>query len=106
MFCASAFARSSFSFSVESSSNFRGSLAEVGREAGSAGTGCTVGVDGKDVARAAAAREAAASAGAGCTVGFGGEDRARVGLAAREGAASALMARTSRAISRQVSNSV
>jgi hypothetical protein len=85
--------------------NLGDSLAEVGREAGSAGAGRTVGVDGEDGARAAAPREAAASAGAGCTVGFDGEDGARV-AAAREASASALMARTSRAISRQVSNSV
>jgi hypothetical protein len=60
-------------FCVESSSNFMGSLAEVGREAGSAGAGCTVWRR-EDGARVAAARAASALAGAGCTVGFDDED--------------------------------
>jgi hypothetical protein len=58
----------SISFSAESTSLFGGPLAEVGSEAGSAGAGCTVGVDGGDGAGVAAAREAFVSAGAGCAV--------------------------------------
>ena len=64
---------------LESTSYFGGSLVEVGGEAGSVGSGCTVVFDREDGPRVAPARE---------------------------GASSALMARTSRAISKQVSNSV
>ena len=87
---------SSFS-SVESAPVFCGSVVDDGREAESAAVGCAAGADNVGCT--------AAVDGAGCTVGVDCEDVARV-VAARElaPAASALIARTSRAISRQVSN--
>jgi hypothetical protein len=63
-------------------------------------------LEGQNGSRLGERGRAVGSAGAGCVAGVDREDGARVAAAREEAVASALMARKSRAISRQVNNSV